>query len=114
MTRDDYVRFHEELCLKARELSIRKNADYAGNGGRMPFANFERVEAMGVTTTTKGFLVRIVDKISRLSEFSRTGTFAVSDESFDDTCMDVINYVCLMAAHRKALEQRVEMRAAPE
>lgn len=114
MTRDDYVRFHEDLCLKARELSIRKNADYAGDGGRKPFANFERVEAMGVTTTTKGFLVRIVDKVSRLSEFSRTGTFAVSDESFDDTCMDVINYVCLMAAHRQSVQQELEMRSAPE
>jgi hypothetical protein len=105
MNREEYVEYHQRLCDAARALSVRKNNDYAGDGGKKPFANFERVESMGVTTTTKGFLVRIVDKVSRLAEFSKTGRFEVTDESFEDTCQDIINYVCLMAAHRHATRE---------
>ncbi len=101
ITRDQYLMFHEKLCKAARELSAKKNADYAGDDGMQPFANFERCEHMGITSTEKGFLVRLTDKFSRLSTFSETGKFEVADENFYDTCLDIINYVCLMAAYVK-------------
>lgn len=99
MTRDEYLRMHKALCAEALELSIRKNHDYAGSDGASPFANFERCELLGICTTTRGFLVRLTDKLSRLIEFSRSGTFAVRDESLRDTVLDVINYVCLLYAY---------------
>ena len=105
MNRDQYHEFHQAFCVEALTLSVRKNQDYAGRDGENPFRNFERVAAMGVTTTEKGFLVRMVDKLSRLSGYCESGTFAVDDESFRDSCLDLINYTCLLAAymHRKDL-----------
>jgi hypothetical protein len=102
MNRQEYFEFHQALCDEALELSKRKNADYAGADGNHPFANFTRCENMGVCTTEKGFLVRLTDKMSRLSTFSETGQFMVADESFRDTLIDVVNYVCLLGAYVEA------------
>ena len=101
MNREGYFKFHRELCKTALELSIKKNHDYSGGvDGTNPFQNFMLVEELGVgVTTEQGFVVRIADKIKRLSGFCKTGKFEVADESFDDTCIDVINYVCLLAAY---------------
>ena len=77
MTRDELLKNHETICQEARDLMELKNRDYAGNGGLEPFANFTRCEAMGVCTTEQGFLVRIVDKLSRMSSFIESGTMHV-------------------------------------
>jgi hypothetical protein len=101
MTRDELLKNHEALCKTALELMRRKNADYAGSGGDQPFANFTRCEAMGICTTEQGFLVRMTDKMSRLSSFVETGVFQVKDESLEDTIVDVINYAVLFASYIK-------------
>ena len=99
MTRDDLMKIHEELCLKGRELMDKKNRDYAGRGGTEPFANFTRVESMGICSTESGMLVRLTDKMSRLSSFAESGKLAVENESFEDTIIDVINYMVLFYAY---------------
>lgn len=98
MTRDELLKFHATLCRDARDLMNLKNRDYAGNHGKEPFANFTRCEAMGICNTEQGFMVRIVDKMSRLSSFLQHGKMNVTDESFKDTVVDVINYMVLLAA----------------
>lgn len=99
MTRDELIVMHKELCNSALELLKKKNADYAGNDGLEPFANFTRVEAMGICKTEAGFMVRLTDKMSRLSSFLKSGKMQVTDESFNDTCIDVINYMVLLSAY---------------
>ena len=106
MTRDDLLAFHGELTTAARDLMSLKNRDYAGKDGIEPFANFTRVEAMGVCTTEQGFLCRLTDKMSRLSSFIHSGKMNVADESFNDTCVDVINYMVLLAAYIKDKDAR--------
>mgnify|MGYP001375016607 CR=1 FL=1 len=101
MTRDELLRFHERLCKESRDLMNLKNRDYAGNHGSEPFANFTRCEAMGICDTEQGFMVRITDKMSRLSSFLDSGKMHVEDESFHDTVIDVINYMVLLAAYTK-------------
>jgi hypothetical protein len=101
MTRDDLIRNHETLCSTARELMKKKNADYAGRGGHEPFANFTRVEAMGICSTERGMLVRVTDKMSRLSSFVESGKLEVANESFEDTIVDVINYMVLLHSYVK-------------
>ena len=107
MTREEYFEFHQSMCDSARELSLRKNYDYSGGeDGSNPFQNFQVVEHMGAgVTTEQGFIVRISDKIKRLSGFCKTGEFKVSDESFQDTCEDVINYICLLAAYKASRDK---------
>ncbi len=102
MTLDDLIEIHKDLCEGARDLMRRKNHDYAGASGQQPFANFERVEALGICTTEKGFLVRLTDKMSRLSSFTDSGEFAVKDETLRDTLTDVINYAVLLLAYSQA------------
>jgi hypothetical protein len=99
MNRQQYIDFHKAICDEARSLSERKNHDYAGKGGEEPFANFKRCEALGICTTERGFLVRMTDKMSRLSSFCDAGTFKVADEKLRDTCLDLINYTALLLAY---------------
>ena len=51
MNREDLLNIHETLTRRARELMDKKNRDYAGRGGTEPFANFTRVESMGICST---------------------------------------------------------------
>jgi len=79
----------------------KKNHDYAGESGETPFANFERTEAMGVCSTEQGFLVRVIDKVSRLSTFASAGKLEVDNESYEDAIVDIINYMVLLSAYLK-------------
>lgn len=108
MTREELLKHHEVLCKQARDLMDKKNRDYAGNDGKEPFANFTRVESMGICSTEQGFMVRLTDKMSRLSSIIESGTNHVKDESFEDTMVDVINYIVLLSAYR--LDRRLQMQ----
>lgn len=101
MTKQELIENHERLCENARELMKKKNADYAGRSGTEPFANFTRVEAMGICSTERGMLVRLTDKMSRLSSFVESGKMEVANESFEDTIVDVINYMVLLHSYVK-------------
>jgi hypothetical protein len=101
MTREELLKCHGELCGKAFELMKVKNADYAGRSGKEPFANFTRCESMGICTTEAGMLVRLTDKLSRLSSFVEAGEFQVKDENLEDTCVDIINYAILFHSYLK-------------
>jgi hypothetical protein len=108
MTRDELLKHHEVLCKQARDLMDMKNRDYAGNDGKEPFANFTRVESMGICSTEQGFLVRLTDKMSRLSSIIESGKTNVKDESFEDTMVDVINYIVLLSAYKQ--DQRLKVQ----
>ena len=113
MTRDELLQFHGELCKAARDLMSLKNRDYAGKDGVEPFANFTRVEAMGICKTEQGFLVRLTDKMSRLSSFTESGTFAVSDEKLLDTILDMINYSVLFYCYMQQKQAQREQTGKP-
>ena len=100
MNRDDLLELHDSLTKEAKELMQRKNHDYSGGENKeLPFLNFSRVESMGITTTEKGFLVRMTDKMSRLSTFCKEGSFKVDDENLKDTILDIVNYSILLYAY---------------
>ena len=99
MNREELLKHHDALCKSAKELMKSKNHDYAGKSGEQPFANFERCEAMGVCSTEQGFLVRVIDKISRLSTFVESGKLKVTNESYRDAVLDIINYMVLFGAY---------------
>jgi len=105
MNRDELLEYHSAIWKTAQELMSLKNRDYAGDHGNEPFANFTRVEAMGICTTEQGFLTRITDKMSRLSSFIDCGKMHVENESFNDTIVDVINYMVLLSAFLKDKEE---------
>jgi hypothetical protein len=98
MNREELIEFFNDAVDEARQLIESKNHDYAGEDGDKPFANFTRVESLGITSTERGFLVRLTDKLSRLSSFCESGNFQV-DESLRDTCLDIVNYSILYLAY---------------
>lgn len=101
MNREDLLQHHIDICSEARELMKAKNHDYAGEGGEEPFANFTRSESMGICTTEQGFLVRVCDKLSRLSTFTSAGSLKVENESYHDAVVDIINYMVLFSGFLK-------------
>jgi len=94
MTRDELFQLHAELCNRSLILMKQKSADYAT--GSDPFANFKRGEILGFATAEEGLMLRVVDKISRISTFLQRGELKVENESVADSVMDVINYMVLL------------------
>jgi hypothetical protein len=103
MTKAEYLKFFEERNASKLALTKAKNDDYSA--GADPFANFTRVEAMGVCSTEQGFLVRMTDKMSRISSFVQRGELSVKDESVDDTLKDLSIYADLFAAYLRSKKQ---------
>tara|TARA_R100000008_G_C3514785_1_gene130749 strand:+ start:339 stop:656 length:318 start_codon:yes stop_codon:yes gene_type:complete len=95
VNRKELFEHHRNICNEALDIMIKKNHDYAGEGGDSPFANFTRSEDMGICTTEQGFLVRLCDKLSRLSTFASAGELKVDNESYHDAIVDIINYCVL-------------------
>ena len=93
-----YMDFHAEICERMKAITKAKNADYTGEGDD-PFANFKIVELNGITSTERGFLVRMSDKMARITSFVQKGTLEVKDESVQDTLMDLANYCILMMGY---------------
>lgn len=107
MTREEYMQFHRDCCDRMVKITEAKNADYT-SGSDDPFFNFTRVEAIGIAETERGFLTRMFDKLARVVTFVNKGVLKVSDESVEDTLLDLANYCILMAGYvrSKRMAQR--------
>lgn len=109
MTRVQYLAYHQKCTELMYAITKAKNADYCGIDPS-PFANFERVEKNGLTSTEIGFLVRLSDKMARIQSFIQKGTYAVKEESFTDACLDAANYLILLAAYMQTKDGRRQNR----
>lgn len=94
MTKKELLELHMKICERACILMKQKSEDYAT--GDDPFANFRRGEILGFATSEEGLMLRVVDKISRISTFLRKGHLTVENESVTDSIMDIINYMVLL------------------
>lgn len=78
--------------------AVRKNHDYGGSN-KDPYANFRNSTIAGVPVE-RGILVRLMDKMSRISTLlDKEGM--VKDEAVDDTIDDAINYLAILKSYRK-------------
>lgn len=84
-----------EDCLNT---AVRKNHDYGGSNND-PYANFRNSTIAGVTVE-RGILVRLMDKMSRISTLLDKDAM-VKDEAVDDTIDDAINYLAILKSYRK-------------
>jgi hypothetical protein len=94
MTRDELFQLHEDICRRALVIMRHKSADYAS--GTDPFANFKRGEILGFASAEEGLMLRVIDKISRISTFLKKGELKVGNETVQDSILDVINYMILL------------------
>ena len=94
----EFVRSEYDRCVGVVE---KKNADYAGQrGGADPLANFRLAETLGVCSTDRAVLIRLIDKIARLATLIEREP-AVVEESFADTVRDAINYLAILLYARQ-------------
>ena len=84
-------------CISILE---KKNADYASESD--PLKNFNASEIVGVDRE-RAILVRIMDKISRISNLLDRDPL-VKDESLEDTINDAINYLAILKFVRKQIK----------
>lgn len=116
MNKDEYFRFHDAFTKSMSEITRAKNADYTGKTSD-PFANFTRVEVLGVCSTEQGFLTRMTDKLCRITSFVQNGQLLVKDESVQDTLKDLANYCALFAGYieskKPAAQSYVTVSAVP-
>lgn len=107
MTKQEYLAYHAAVTERMKAITQAKNADYTGSSDD-PFANFTRVEALGICSTEAGFLTRMTDKLCRLSSFAQKGTLQVKDESVEDTLLDLANYCILLAGYIKSKKDGIK------
>ena len=101
MDKEEFFKFLENTYAKCVETSRKKNADYAGDSD--PFANFRLVEKLGICSVETGILVRMTDKMARITNLLKDGkTNQVKDETVDDTLIDLANYSVILAAYRES------------
>jgi len=101
MNVDGLLKHHKALTTAALATMAHKNHDYAGGKGESPFKNFTMASTLGLCSVEQGILVRMTDKLSRLVTYSEGEEAQVSDESFDDTVVDLINYTIILSAYRQ-------------
>lgn len=75
------------------KLHLAKNNDYAGKID--PYRNFKYCEEMGVCSVEQGLLVRMTDKIARITNLLKTKQ-KVKDEKIKDTLLDLACYSVIL------------------
>ena len=80
----DNVKVHDRICLELNNIYEKKNADY-GN-------SFENsLDKHGLIAA----IVRMDDKMNRVTTLNKTAEQLVNDESVRDTLMDLANYAIM-------------------
>ena len=89
---ENYEKYQKEMF----DILKRKNADYATKVDS--YSNFTKCEAMNICNTETGILVRMIDKMARISNLTRQEA-QVKDESIKDTLLDLANYSMILASY---------------
>jgi hypothetical protein len=96
MTTKEYQQSLKTNLDEALSLSIRKNKDYADHDS--PFKNFELSAQVAGVPVAKGIMIRIMDKMTRMSHLLEREA-VIKDEKIEDTIKDAINYLNIMLVY---------------
>jgi hypothetical protein len=83
------------------EIIRKKNHDYAASSDQ--YRNFRSSALLGLSVE-KAILVRVLDKITRIDNLLEHAAY-VTDESLEDTAIDVANYMAILIAYRSSRRQ---------
>lgn len=90
MSQVNKIALHDEICRKMHQLYERKNADYGDSFAQLRhrYPNFVHM--------------RIFDKLNRLETITQPGhELKVTDETVEDTLMDIANYAIMEIVERR-------------
>ena len=92
MNREEFKQEFQDTLDEMYSLMDRKNADYTKTSA---FGNFELVEKLWITSIEKWILVRMSDKMSRISTLIDQDA-QVKDEAISDTLLDLSIYSVIL------------------
>ena len=92
MNKEEFKESFKSTLDNMYKIMERKNSDYAKISA---FWNFELVEKLWITSIEKWILVRMADKMSRISTLIDQDA-KVKDESIMDTLQDLANYSVIL------------------
>lgn len=95
MKKEEFIKQLGDNYKRGIEIIRVKNSDYAGESDF--YRNFRSAELVGVSVE-RAILVRVLDKISRISNLLDKEA-KVKDEKIDDTMVDAINYLNLLLVY---------------
>lgn len=96
---------YEKYQKQMNDILKRKNADYSGKEDT--YANFQYCEKLGLCTTEVGIMVRISDKMTRISNLLKQDA-QVKEESIKDTLLDMANYAMILASYIEDKNKKVK------
>lgn len=95
VTEEEVLEFHTRLCDKARSILPEKMQGY-NRGAEDVLSNMRMGSVLGIVDyDTQGVLLRMADKFKRMVSYGKNPLLvrANEEETIEDTCMDMINYV---------------------
>jgi hypothetical protein len=100
MKQELYFKEFQKITNEMMELTKRKNCDYAGKDNA--FRNFELIDYLtgGKVSTAEGILVRMSDKLQRISNLLYAEN-QVKDEKITDTLFDLSIYSIILNIYLK-------------
>lgn len=96
MTTKQYNKQLERNFKEALIISTAKNKDYADHDN--PFKNFNLSAQVVGISIPKGIMVRIMDKMTRISNLLEREN-VIKDEKIEDTIKDAMNYLNIMLTY---------------
>lgn len=102
-----------DYIKRMADLESKKGHDYASVED--PFKNFLECENLQICSAEKGILVRMADKITRVSNLIEKNEEAqVADEKLDDTLIDLANYAIILACYLKSKKNKESNKTPTE
>lgn len=95
-TQGDRIQIHSDICERLHELYVKKNHDY-GDSFHKTFLE----EGYAMTR------IRLADKFERFKTLSRGEKQKVSDESLEDTLIDLANYAIMTIVEMRRLDESI-------
>lgn len=112
MHRFEFQKRAEKTLKNTLNLLLNKSRDYAPETD--VYNGMMTCERLGICTLEKGILVRMTDKIGRLSNLI-DGIKTVHNESTLDTVRDILGYACLLHVYmEKNNEEAAKQEKAKE
>jgi hypothetical protein len=94
---------YDETLRRMKEIHEAKSHDYSGDEDA--FRNFRLCEELGLCPVELGILVRMTDKLSRVTNLMNTEA-RVNDEKVTDTLIDLANYSIILKCYLESKEGR--------
>ena len=105
-TTKDILENFDLIVSKLRTVLMQKNHDYTQGASKDSLKNFKISALVLSIDSGKGLLVRVMDKIMRITTYIEAGNLQVPNEGVDDAISDIIGYMVLLSSLLKEQQSK--------